>query len=110
VGEIALRLGRRRSGSARGIELATMRVETAAQYGVLLRWGHLPSAVCDLHRLVRATLSSSRAHLARMGCYGTRMLTLILNFLFTPNLNFLEITDLGHVHWWGGETVSVPLA
>jgi PAS domain S-box-containing protein len=93
-----------------GIELAMMRAETAAQYGVLLRWGHLPSAVLVICIVwfVRLFLQAGRTWLGWVAT-GTRMLALILNFLFTPNLNFLEITDLGHVHWWGGETVSVPV-
>ena len=33
---------------------------------------------------------------------------LILNFIFTPNLNFRQITRLRQF-WWGGEIISVPI-
>jgi PAS domain S-box-containing protein len=34
---------------------------------------------------------------------------LILNFTFTPNLNFRQITRLHQFSWWGGEIISVPI-
>ena len=93
-----------------GVELAAMRAETAAQYGVLLRWGHLPSAVLAISIIwfVRLFLQAGRTWLGWVAT-GTRMLALILNFLLTPNLSFREITGLQQVHWWGGEIVSVPV-
>ena len=38
-----------------------------------------------------------------------RTLTLILNFVFVPNLSYRQITSLRQVVWGGGETVSVPV-
>jgi len=34
---------------------------------------------------------------------------LILNFIFSPNLNFRQITMIRQFSWWGGEVISVPI-
>jgi len=102
------------SAAAAGIiaefELMSMHAQTAAQYGALVRWAHLPlwmllvSIVWFGHLYLRA----GRLWLA-WSVSGLRTLALFLNFLFTPNLNFREITTLRHLSWWGGETVSAPV-
>jgi two-component system, LuxR family, sensor kinase FixL len=98
------------AGVIAGLELTTMRAETTAQYGALLRWAHLPvwmlivSVVWFVHLYLRA----GRRWLVWTVC-GLRTLALVLNFLFTPNLNYREITSLRHLSWWGGETVSAPV-
>jgi len=102
------------SAAAAGIiaefELMSMHAQTAAQYGALLRWAHLPvwmllvSIVWFGHLYLRA----GRLWLA-WSVSGLRTLALFLNFLFTPNINFREITSLRHLSWWGGETVSAPV-
>jgi two-component system sensor kinase FixL len=98
------------AGAIAGLELTTMRAETTAQYGALLRWAHLPvwmlivSVVWFVHLYLRA----GRRWLVWTVC-GLRTLALVLNFLFTPNLNYREITSLRHLSWWGGETVSAPV-
>jgi PAS domain S-box-containing protein len=91
-------------------ELTSMRAETAAQYGAVLRWAHLPVwvLIVSVVWFVRFYLRAGRLWLAWSIC-GLRTLALVLNFLFTPNLNFREITSLRHLSWWGGETVSVPV-
>jgi PAS domain S-box-containing protein len=98
------------AGVIAGLELTTMRAETTAQYGALLRWAHLPvwmltvSVVWFVHLYLRA----GRRWLVWTVC-GLRTLALVLNFLFTPNLNYREITSLRHLLWWGGEMVSAPV-
>jgi two-component system sensor kinase FixL len=98
------------AGVIAGLELTTMRAETTAQYGALLRWAHLPvwmlivSVVWFVHLYLRA----GRRWLVWTVC-GLRTLALVLNFLFTPNLNYREITSLRHLSWWGRETVSAPV-
>jgi two-component system, LuxR family, sensor kinase FixL len=98
------------AGAIAGLELTTMRAETTAQYGALLRWAQLPvwmlivSVVWFVHLYLRA----GRRWLVWTVC-GLRTLALVLNFLFTPNLNYREITSLRHLSWWGGETVSAPV-
>ena len=102
------------SAAAAGIiaefELMSMHAQTAAQYGALVRWAHIPvwmllvSIVWFGHLYLRA----GRLWLA-WSVSGLRTLALFLNFLFTPNINFREITSLRHLSWWGGETVSAPI-
>jgi len=98
------------AGVIAGIELISMRIETTAQYGMLLRWAQLPVwlLVLSIVWFVRLYLRAGRPWLAWSIC-GLRTLALILNFIFTPNLNFREITSLRHLSWWGGETVSAPV-
>src|SRR5260370_12412352 len=98
------------AGAIAGLELTTMRAETTAQYGALLRLAHLPvwmlivSVVWFVHLYLRA----GRRWLVWSVC-GLRTLALVLNFLFTPNLNYRESTSLRHLSWLGGETVSAPV-
>jgi PAS domain S-box-containing protein len=98
------------AGIIAGFELTSMRAETAAQYGAVLRWAHLPVwvLIVSVVWFVRLYLRAGRLWLAWSIC-GLRTLALVLNFLFTPNLNFREITSLRHLSWWGGETVSAPV-
>src|SRR6266566_2797129 len=93
-----------------GFELASMRAETTEKYGVILRWAHVPVwvLIVSLVWFVRLYLRAGRPWLAWSVC-GLRTLALVLNFLFTPNVNYREITSLRHLSWWGGETVSVPI-
>jgi two-component system, LuxR family, sensor kinase FixL len=98
------------AGVIAGLELTSMRAETTAQYGALLQWAHLPVwiLIVSIVWFVRLHLRAGRPWLAWSVC-GLRTLALVLNFLFTPNLNYREITSLRHVSWWGGETVSAPV-
>jgi PAS domain S-box-containing protein len=90
-----------------GFEVWTMRAATAQEYGVALRWAHVPYwvLVISLVGFVRLYLRAGRPWLAYAIC-GTRTLSLILNFVFWPNLNYREITGLRHVRFLG-ESVSV---
>jgi PAS domain S-box-containing protein len=92
------------------LEVTSMRAETAGQYGVILRWAHVPVwvLVVSLVWFVHLYLRAGRPWLVWTVC-GLRTVSLVLNFLFTPNLNYWEITSVRHVSWWGGETVSVPV-
>ena len=98
------------AGAIAGFELISMRAETTAQYGTVLRWAHVPVWVLlvSIVWFVRLYLRAGRPWLAWSIC-GLRTVVLILNFLFTPNLNFREITSLRHLSWWGGEAVSAPV-
>ena len=90
-----------------GCELWMMRAETAAQVGLAIRWGHVPFWVLmiSLVGFVRLHMRAGRPWLAWAVCV-VRTLSLILNFLFTPNLNFREITARGHLHFLG-ESISI---
>src|SRR6266478_3112787 len=98
------------AGVIAGFELTSMRAETTAQYGAVLRWAHLPVwvLIVSVVWFVRLYLRAGRPWLAWTIC-GLRTLALVLNFLFRPNVNYREITILRHLSWWGGETVSVPI-
>src|SRR4029077_767415 len=98
------------AGVIAGLELTTMRAETTAQYGALLRWAHLPvwMLIVSVAWFVHLYLRAGRRWLVWTVC-GLRTLALVLNFLFKPNLNYREITSLRHLPWWGGETVSAAV-
>ena len=98
------------AGAIAGFELASMRAQTPAEYGALIRWVHLPMwiLIVSLVWFVRLYLRAGRQWLAWSVC-GLRTLTLVLNFLFTPNITYREIRSLRHLSWWGGETVSAPV-
>ncbi len=91
-------------------ELAMMHAKTVGQYEALLRWIHVPVWVLTVSfvMFVRLYLHAGRPWLAWSIC-GLRTLVLILNFIFTPNLNFQQITRLHQFSWWGGEVISVPI-
>ena len=90
-----------------GCELWLMRAETAREFGAALRWAHVPYwvLIISLVGFVRLYLRAGRPWLAYAIC-GMRTLSLILNFVFSPNLNYREITGLRHVRFLG-ESVSV---
>src|SRR5438045_8291175 len=91
-------------------ELAMMHAKIVREYGALLRWIHVPVWVLTVTfvMFVRLYLHAGRPWLAWSIC-GLRTVVLILNFIFTPNLNFQQITMLRQFSWWGGEVISVPL-
>jgi two-component system sensor kinase FixL len=91
-------------------ELAMMHAETVGRYEALVRWIHVPVwvLIVSFVSFVRLYLHAGRPWLAWSIC-GLRTLVLILNFIFTPNLNFRQITSLHQFSWWGGEIISVPI-
>jgi two-component system, LuxR family, sensor kinase FixL len=90
-------------------ELAMMHAETVGRYEALVRWVHLPTWVLIVSFVifVRLYLHAGRPWLAWSIC-GLRTLVLILNFIFTPNINFRQITSLRQFSW-GGEIISAPI-
>jgi two-component system, LuxR family, sensor kinase FixL len=90
-------------------ELAMMHAETVGQYEALMRWIHVPVwvLIVSFVSFVRLYLHAGRPWLAWSIC-GLRTLVLILNFIFTPNLNFRHITSLRQFSW-GGEVISMPI-
>lgn len=97
------------AGSLALFEQALMHAQTAAQYGDVLRWMHLPAAVIcvSLVWFLRLDLQSGRTWLVWLIC-GVRALVLVVNFVQEPNFNFQEITGLRQIVFWG-ELFSVPI-
>ena len=91
-----------------GLELALMRAQTPEQLGEIVRWLHVPAwvMITSLVAFTRLYLRAGRLWLAWM-VVGVRTLSLIINFVFSPNINFREITAVRHIPFLG-ETVSVP--
>jgi two-component system, LuxR family, sensor kinase FixL len=90
-------------------ELGMMHAETVGRYEALVRWIHLPTWVLIVSFVifVRLYFHAGRQWLAWSIC-GLRTLVLILNFIFTPGINFRQITSLRQFSW-GGEIISVPI-
>jgi two-component system sensor kinase FixL len=90
-------------------ELALMRSTTPDQAGHLLRWIHVPVFlyVTCLVLFIRTFFKAGRPWLAAatIGCRG--LASLVVNFLRSPNLNFVTITRLQPIRFLGGG-VSVP--
>src|SRR5207249_1129499 len=89
------------------LELALMRPEPPEQFGIAVRWVHVPLwfIIASLVIFVRLYLRAGRQWLAWV-VVGLRTLSLILNFILSPNINYRQITALRHVSFLG-ESVSV---
>jgi PAS domain S-box-containing protein len=88
-------------------EFWMMRAETPEQFGLALRWLHVPAwaVVVSLVFFVHFHLRAGRTWLA-WTIVIVRTLSLLLNFLVGQNLNYLEVTGLRHIPFLG-ESVSV---
>jgi len=88
-------------------ELGMMCARTPAEFGTVLRWGHVPTwlIVVSLVAFVRLYLKAGRPWLAWLVC-GLRTLALVLNFLVGQNLNYREIRGLQHISFLG-ESVQI---
>ena len=91
------------------LELNLMYSRTPEQYGQALRLLHIPmgAVVVSFVWFVRSYLDAGRGWLAWLVC-GLRIITLVLTFSLTPNLNFREITGLREIHALG-ETLVVAI-
>src|SRR5258706_6570473 len=78
-----------------GCELWIMRAETPAEFGMAVRWAHVPAwvLIVSLVGFVRLCLRAGRFWLAWTVC-GVRALSVILHFVLTPNLNFRAVHRL----------------
>jgi two-component system, LuxR family, sensor kinase FixL len=87
-----------------------MRAQTPEVFGMAMRWGHAPAwvLIVSFVGFVRLYLRAGRLWLAWTVC-GLRTLTLILNFVFAPNLNYREITTLRHVSFLGESICLAPV-
>ena len=90
------------------LEFALMRAETAEEFGRVTRWIHVPGwvLIVSMVAFVRLYLNAGRRWLA-WTVVAMRTLSLILNFILSPNINFREITAVRQVRFLG-ESVSIP--
>src|SRR5262245_28752387 len=91
------------------LELALMRAETPEQFGTIARWIHVPAwiLIVSIVVFVRLYLNAGRRWLA-WTIVAVRTLSLVINFVLSPNINYRKITALRHVPFLG-ESVSVPI-
>lgn len=96
------------TGGMAGCELWMMHAESPIEWGVAARWIHVPAYVLILSLVgfVRVYLRAGRVWLA-WTVVGVRTVSLLLNFLFTPNLNFREITGLRPISFLGESVATV---
>ncbi len=90
-------------------EIVLMRAQTAAEYGEVLRWMHVPAAIIIIAIVwfIRLYLQAGRIWLAWV-ISGLRVLVLLFNFLSSPNATFREISSLQFAPWLG-EVISIPV-
>src|SRR5881394_256756 len=88
-------------------ELALMRAQTPEQFGTIVRWLHVPLwvMIASLVAFIRLYLRAGRTWLA-WTVVGVRTVSLVLNFTFSPNINYRQITGLKHIRFLG-ERVAV---
>ena len=90
-------------------ELQLIRADTSEEYCAILRWRAVPAWACSFARRLYPALSTKRDGHGWLGSAGSlKTLTLIVNFVFTPSLYYLEINALRQLSW-GGEEASIVL-
>jgi two-component system sensor kinase FixL len=91
-------------------ELRMMRAADPGEYAAALRWAHVPVLFlfASFVGFVLLYLCSRRWWLGA-AAFGTRALSLALNFSTGVNLNWLEVTAMVPVQLWGGESVYAPV-
>ena len=89
------------------LEFALMQASTSEEFGRITRWIHVPGwvLIVSIVAFVRLYLNAGRRWLA-WTVVAVRTVSLILNFILLPNINYREITDLRHVRFLG-ESVSI---
>lgn len=90
-------------------ELWGMRAHNAADYGAALRWSHVPVWVCMVAVVayVRSRLDAGRIWLGACAV-GLRSVSLVINFLVEPNINYREITGLRQLRFLD-DWISLPI-
>jgi two-component system, LuxR family, sensor kinase FixL len=95
------------TAASAGCELMEMHADSPAQIAMALRWEHVSVWVTllALAGFVRIYLRAGRIWLLWTVC-GLRTVSLFLNFLTGQNLNYRDVTGLGHLSFLG-EPVSI---
>src|SRR4051812_32512138 len=81
-------------------ELAIMHARTTGEIGRATQWIHLPIFFLYMGTIgfVGTYFGTGRRWLG-IAAVGARLLALIINFAFPPNLNFREVTALRHFNF-----------
>jgi hypothetical protein len=83
-------------------EFGLMHTDSAERFSALMRWVHVPLfvLVVGVVRFVGLYFGTGRWWL---GCaaVGVRLVSLVLNFIFAPNLNYREISSLKQIEFLG---------
>jgi PAS domain S-box-containing protein len=89
-------------------ELEIMHSRTAEEIGRAIQWTHLPVffLVLAIVGFVRFYFGTGRLWLGIAACVA-RLVSLVINFAFPPNLSFREITSLRQFSFLG-ETIAMP--
>lgn len=111
-GNLMLSISAIGSAGLAACEFWMMQSRTTEEFGEALRWIHVPAfiVVCGLVGFIRLHLHGGIVWLAWVVC-GIRFVSLILNFVFEPNLNYVEITHLRWVNFLGEQVaigVGIP--
>ena len=85
-------------------ELAMMKAATGAEFGSALRWNHLPVWV-NFFAVAGFLLTHMRAGWLWLAglAIGIRTVSLVINFLVHPNINFREISGVRQVGFLGDQ-------
>jgi two-component system sensor kinase FixL len=89
-------------------ELTIMYSRTPEEIGRAIQWAHIPIffLVLAIVGFVRFYFRTGRLWLGIAACVA-RLVSLVINFAFPPNLNFREITSLRQFSFLG-ETIAMP--
>ena len=89
-------------------ELTIMHARTIDEIGRAQRWTHVPvfTLLVAIAGFVHFYLGTGRLWLAIAACLA-RLVSLVINFAYPPNLNFREITGV-RLFGFLGETVATP--
>jgi two-component system, LuxR family, sensor kinase FixL len=85
-------------------ELGMMTAATGAEFGFALRWNHVPVLLnfFAIIGFLLLHLRAGRVWLALLAI-GIRTISLVINFLLHPNINFREITGVRQVDFLGDQ-------
>jgi two-component system sensor kinase FixL len=91
------------------IEVAMLTSASPVEYGELMRWVQIPAgaSIITIAWFLVVHLRTGRLWLFWM-LLGSRILSMVLNFVFSPNLIFRELTAIRRVTILG-ETLSFPV-
>lgn len=95
-------------------EIWMFRSTTVNEYGTAVRWFHVPIfvAFCLYLGIIHFSFNTGRLWLGLLAC-GLRFVSLIVNFVQAPNLNYVEISEIRTVRLLGEEVstaIGIPSA